>query len=314
MRVLMTADAVGGVWTYAAELVRALRPFGVDVTLATMGGPAPPGYGLDVRESDFALEWMPDPWRDVDAAGEWLRSLGTFDVVHLNGYAHAALPWDAPVVVVAHSDVLSWHRHVRGAEAGPKWDEYRRRMHAGLDAADAIVAPTRAVLDDLGRDGVVIPNGRSSAWVCDVPKEPLVLAAGRVWDEAKNIAAVERVADRLPCPVVVAGEGGKLGALPFVELADWLLRASVFAAPARYEPFGLAALEAALAGCALVLGDIASYREVWGDAATYVDPDDDDALVEALSAPVDRGARERALTYTPRRMAAAYADLYRGLA
>ena len=37
----------------------------------------------------------------------------------------------------------------------------------------------------------------------------------------------------------------ELGPLPFAELAAWLARAAVFAAPARYEPFGMAALEAA---------------------------------------------------------------------
>src|SRR3954471_9430167 len=37
MKVLMTADAVGGVWTYAIELAHALQPFGVEVVLATMG-------------------------------------------------------------------------------------------------------------------------------------------------------------------------------------------------------------------------------------------------------------------------------------
>jgi glycogen(starch) synthase len=37
--VLMTADTVGGVWTYAAELARTLAARGVDVHLATMGAP-----------------------------------------------------------------------------------------------------------------------------------------------------------------------------------------------------------------------------------------------------------------------------------
>jgi glycogen synthase len=92
-------------------------------------------------------------------------------------------------------------------------------------------------------------------------------------------------------------------------------RASIYASPARYEPFGLAALEAGLAGCALVLGDIASLREVWGDAATYVDPFDDDHLTRELQrliadpgavADLGRRALDRARTYTPERMAAAY--------
>jgi glycosyltransferase involved in cell wall biosynthesis len=89
--------------------------------------------------------------------------------------------------------------------------------------------------------------------------------------------------------------------------------------PAKYEPFGLSALEAGLAGCALVLGDIPSLREVWGDAATFVPPDDDAALLAALEALVrDRAlrdaaserARRRAASYTPAAMAARYTNTY----
>ena len=68
-------------------------------------------------------------------------------------------------------------------------------------------------------------------------------------------------------------------------IADWYARASIYALPARYEPFGLSALEAALSGCALVLGDIPSLREVWGDAALFVAPDDTDALAARRQLP-----------------------------
>jgi glycosyltransferase involved in cell wall biosynthesis len=100
-------------------------------------------------------------------------------------------------------------------------------------------------------------------------------------------------------------------------------RAALYALPARYEPFGLSVLEAALAGCALVLGDIPSLREVWGDAALFVAPEDRDGLAGALewlmSRPAERErlaarARERALTFSPRRMARAYLHLYATLA
>ena len=47
-----------------------------------------------------------------------------------------------------------------------------------------------------------------------------------------------------------------LGVLAPAELRRKLERAAIFAAPALYEPFGLGILEAAAAGCALVLGDI----------------------------------------------------------
>jgi len=55
-------------------------------------------------------------------------------------------------VVVAHSDVCSWWRAVRGEEAPPAWDAYRDAVAAGLAAADALVAPTRAVAEGLDRD------------------------------------------------------------------------------------------------------------------------------------------------------------------
>ena len=35
----MSADSVGGVWTYALDLTRGLRALGIDVLLATMGAP-----------------------------------------------------------------------------------------------------------------------------------------------------------------------------------------------------------------------------------------------------------------------------------
>jgi glycosyltransferase involved in cell wall biosynthesis len=89
--------------------------------------------------------------------------------------------------------------------------------------------------------------------------------------------------------------------------------------PARYEPFGLAVLEAALSGCALVLGDIPSLRETWEGAAEFAPPDDDAALaarVRALAADGPRraalsaSARERALAFGPARMAEGYLDVY----
>jgi glycosyltransferase involved in cell wall biosynthesis len=159
----------------------------------------------------------------------------------------------------------------------------------------------------------------------------MVLTAGRLWDRAKNIEAVAAVAGRLSWPVFVAGEGKTvgnlspdihaLGRLDEAALAAWLGRASIFVLPARYEPFGLLPLEAALSGCALVLGDMPSLREVWGDAADYVDPDDRDGLLLALTRLIEspgRAARAhdawiRAQEYSVERMAAAYRACYTDL-
>ena len=334
---LLTADAVGGVWTYALELIEGLAERGIEVDLAVMG-PAPTpeqrarlpelaGY----HEAPYALEWTGDPWEDVERAAQWLLQLADVrrpDLVHVNGYAHAAVDFGVPVLVVGHSCVLSWHQAVYRRPAPRRWDRYRAAVAEGLGAADVVVAPTRAMLSalehlyELDGETLVIPNGISAAGRGPLPKRPYVLGSGRVWDEAKNLGALERVGPQLHWPVIVAGEGGSLGRVEYPTLRRLLGEAAVFAAPAKYEPFGLAALEAGLAGCALVLGDLMSLREVWGRAALYVDPFGDDALAAALARVIEdaalrkhyaAAARERALEYSRERMAAAYSAVYERL-
>ena len=331
MKVLMTADTVGGVFTYAGGLAAALRDEDVEVVLATMGGPLPDEVGVPAHVSDFRLEWMDEPWDDVAAAGEWLLELEAAerpDVVHVNGYVHGALSWRAPCVVVAHSDVCSWWRAVLGEDAPPAWERYRSEVAAGLRAADAVVAITGAVREDLARefgaDAMVIHNGTAASATAPA-KEELVLGAGRLWDPAKNLAALDAAAEGLPWPVVVAGELGDAraaharttGQLPGDELAALRRRASIFCSPARYEPFGLAILEAARDRCALVLGDIPSLRELWGEAARFVDPDEPQQLRAAVERLIEDGPeRERLVAAAQQRSlrfpvpAAAYRTLY----
>ena len=353
-RVLMTADAVGGVWTYATELCRNLASRGIEVTLAVLGPPpsadqraeiaALPQVSLHCRPCK--LEWMADPWDDVAGAGEWLLGLESKvapDVVHLNGYCHGACRWQAPSVVVGHSCVLSWWQAVRGEPAPPEWAPYGDAVRRGLQSADVVVAPSAGMLTELERfygplpRARVIVNGRSRTDITQ-RKEPLVLTAGRLWDAATNIAAVSAVAGTIAWPIAVAGataedQSGEssaagldriryLGRLSGDEVRRWMGRASIYVMPACYEPFGLSVLEAALAGCALVLGDIPTLREIWGDAAIYVDPHERDALRRALNALIDDSGRRqtlataafrRAATLTPQRMTDEYCALYQEL-
>ena len=347
----MTADTVGGVWTYALELAAALQPHGVEIALATMGTRLSPGQRAELAccgnvtlfESAYDLEWMNDPWEDVDRAGEWLLEIAARfrpDLVHLNGYSHAALDWNVPVVVVAHSCVLSWWRAVLGEEAPSSYDEYARRVAAGLRAATAVIAPTAAMLSSLREeygadlDGHVIPNAIRHDLFAPAPKRPVIFAAGRIWDEAKNLRMLDRIAPRLRWPIEVAGEvvhpNGhvveidnlhSLGRLTRGRLAARLASAAIYASPARYEPFGLSPLEAGLCGAALVLGDIPSLREIWQDAALFVSPDDEEGTVQTLSGLIANTvrreelglrARHRALEFRPDKMAAAYREVYAG--
>jgi glycosyltransferase involved in cell wall biosynthesis len=260
------------------------------------------------------------------------------DVVHLNQFAFGALPFNAPTVVVAHSCVYSWWRAVHGCAPPATWARYEQTLIHALAACDRVAAPTHAMLQSLRENygysgnGIVVPNGRTAEHFVIGPKAAVIFTAGRLWDDAKNLRALEAIAPQLPWPVVVAGatdhpDGSfrqtqgvvALGELTGAAMKRELSRAAIYALPARYEPFGLSALEAALAGCALVLGDIPSLREVWGPAALYVQPDDHAALHAALSLLIRdsaqrrsyaKAARARAVKFTPQRMAKAYVALY----
>ncbi|HEX7967970.1 MAG TPA: glycosyltransferase [Stellaceae bacterium] len=351
LRILMTADAVGGVWPYALTLIEALgaRPERFEVSLAVMG-PRPSEAqrsraealpNLRLFDSDFRLEWMPGAERDIERSADWLHDLAQEcrpGVIHLNGYAHAARRWPAPVVAVGHSCVLSWWRAVHGTSPPPEWSNYGRRVTLGLARADRVVAPTRAMLRALSyhyglpRGGRVIANGCALGRFAAAPKEDFVLAAGRLWHAGKNLAALDAAAARLSWPVYVAGDvrhpSGRtiepraahaLGTLAPETLAEWMARAAVYALPARYEPFGLSVLEAAASGCALVLGDIPSLRELWERAAVFVPPEHPAALADAIATlmtdprrrtALAAQAQRRAQNFSAARMAERYAELY----
>lgn len=214
-RVLMTADTVGGVWTYALELARGLTARGVELGLATMGAPLNRAQrrdaysidGLRLFESAYRLEWMDTPWHDVHRAGKWLlaieRKYGPA-LVHLNSYCHGSAGFHAPVLVAGHSCVLSWWRSVRGCDAPREWNRYRRAVAKGLAAASLVVAPTRAMLDALDLHygplarKAVAPNGRERPLNGSVRKQAFVFTCGRVWDEAKNLRLLEAAAPDLP--------------------------------------------------------------------------------------------------------------------
>ncbi len=346
LRLLMTADGTGGVWTYALDLARALYPYGVSTTLATMG-PRPAAAqlsqastvpGLSVVASDYKLEWMDNPWDDVRAAGAWLLDIERAlrpDIVHLNSYALAALPWRKRPLVVAHSSVASWAESVPNGLSSTTLTAYKDAVVRGLRAAARVVATTGWMLEALryqyGFDGPsqVIPNGRTDPRLLPAPKEPFLLAVGRRHDRAKNLEVVTAIAPDLSWPLAVVGDDDEdattgrhnwsLGRLAADQMAGWLSRASVVVQPARYEPFGLLPLEAALCGCALVLGDIPSQREVWQDAADFVAPDDADALrghlASLIASPArlaarGEAARTRAAAFTAERMAHRYVRTY----
>jgi glycogen(starch) synthase len=353
LRILMTADTVGGVWSYSVELCKALLPFNVHFYLITTGAPMQASQKSDVAalenvtvyETDFLLEWMDNPWESIDTSGNWLLQLEAKlkpDLIHVNGYVYGALPWKAPIIVVAHSDVFSWFLSVKGILPPPEWDEYFTRVRDGLQSADYLIAPSKRMMQyvreiyGIANPGKVIYNGRSSNTFYSSQKENYVFSMGRIWDEAKNIKLLMEASSNILYPIRLAGdnyfennrnttEGDNidyLGKLSMQEVASELSNAAVYVLPAKYEPFGLSVLEAALSGCALVLGNISSLQEIWDNSAVYINTDDANELADKVNELMEnetlrhyyaQAAMNRAKQYSTATMAEDYLQVYHQL-
>ena len=364
MHVLVTADTISGVWTYTRELVTGLVGRGARVTLVSLGEiPLPRQmawmerlHGLEYRPTAFRLEWMQEGEQDLEASSNYLADLVREvkpDLLHLNQFCHGDLPVDAPRVVVAHGDLVSWWRAVHDHEPGEKpWLEaYRKIVIRGLSAATAVVAPSGWMLQTLrscyarpARD-LVIYNGRNPIFFNPyVAKYDSVLAVGRLWDAGKQVSLLTQHRHPLSVRIVASEQPVHASRVPLradvkvatdnlcvalkgpqteAQLRTLYSRAAIYAATSRYEPFGMAPLEAAFSRCAIVANDIPSFREIWGDAAMYFRANDADSLAEAIrQLSEDRDlrrtyanrayqrARER---FTAKRMIDDYLELYRSL-
>ena len=336
-RILITTDAVGGVWTYTLDLATGLAAAGATIRIAVLGPALRDDQRaelarrrLDAVETGCALEWLAAGAHEVCASAQVIAQLASTwqaDLVHLHASAFAAsASFACPVIVTHHSCLATWWAVVRG---GVLPEDFRWRTALtgeGLRRADLVAAPTvayaRSVAEAyrLPRRPCVVHNGRA-AWSAEDEGVacPQLFTAGRLWDEAKNIAALDRVAPLLPWPVSAAGDVAGpnatkasfknlmlVGRQTEVAMRRRLARRPIFVAPARFEPFGLTVLEAAQAGCALVLNDIPTFRELWEGAAVFVRADESASFAAALRALIDDGELRRARGLAARARAARY--------
>ncbi|CAN7616586.1 glycosyltransferase family 4 protein [Phenylobacterium sp. LjRoot219] len=352
LRLMMTADAVGGVWTYALDLARGVAAAGGATTLVVLG-PAPVAdqlrearaiAGLRLIDTGLALDWTAEGPAELDASVHMVRELARDlrpDLVHLNSPALApeeGLP--APVLGACHSCLATWWTAVKD---GPSPSDFAWRTGAlrrGMGSCDALVAPSRSFAAATAQthgvaEPFVVHNGRRPSASGRREREPCVFTSGRLWDEGKNLAILDAAAALAGAPLYAAGPlegpGGErvqpaharaLGRLGAEDISHWLGHAPIYASSALYEPFGLGVLEAAQAGCALVLSDIPTFHELWDDAAVFADPRRPDSFAGALAGlladaterrRLGEAARSRAKRFTVEAMTAGLLDLYRRL-
>lgn len=347
LRLLLVTDAVGGVWVYSLELARALKPFGVETVLAVLGRSPSAAQrenaaGLRLIDTGLPLDWTETSAAELRRAGEQLALIASREGVHVMQTSSAAhVPpsnCETSCVAVQHSCVATWWAAVKETPLPPEFLWRRDLVQGGLERAAAIVAPTAAFGAETARiyklsAGVItVHNGRRMPAQRELPRGDFVFTAGRLWDEGKNVVTLDRAAAMLTTPVQVAGslEGPNgasirlahahpLGELSPARMAGVLAARPIYASAALYEPFGLSVLEAAQSGCALALFDIATHRELWDGAATFVDAQDGHGFARAIQHLLDdsaerhrRGeaARTRAQLYSPERMAGAMAAIY----
>ncbi|MBB4008639.1 glycosyltransferase family 4 protein [Allorhizobium taibaishanense] len=350
LRLLMTLDAVGGVWRYAIDLAGELKSLGIETVFVGLG-PRPATHQVQEAEEigeliwlDAPLEWMVEDEAALSSLPALLQDLAAkhgADLLHLNAPSQAVgIDPALPVLAVSHSCVATWFAGVRGERLPAGWEWQHAINRKGFDRADVVVTPSRSHASMIKQvygeiaDLHVVANA-TRLTVQKQPKNRLAFAAGRWWDEGKNGAVLDAAAPHMRLPLVMAGANrgpnGQFlpivhavhrGELNHAETAALMARAEVVLSPSLYEPFGLSVLEAARSRSALVLADIPTYRELWHEAALFVDPHDAEAFADAanrfadddaLRAKLSAEALRRALDFTPQIQAKAMAELYQSL-
>ena len=283
------------------------------------------------------------------------------DVLHLNQFCYGDLAVDVPRVVMAHGDLITWTQAVQdrnpqsnGSPNGTtnrptKW--YRDTVFRGIAAADAVVAPSAWMLERISacygrphRAEVIYPGRNPIFFNPYVSKDDCVLAVGRLVDSSKQVFLLTQQLHPIPVCIVGAEHTVPMPRIPIradvkvdtdqtsvairgpqteSQLRALYSRAAIFAATARYEPLGMAALEAAFSRCAIIANDIPSFREVWGDAALYFRTNDAASLAASIRQLNDDRAMRRAYAelaytrarerFTTKRMIEDCLHLYRSL-
>jgi glycosyltransferase involved in cell wall biosynthesis len=207
--------------------------------------------------------------------------------------------------------------------------------------ASRLPGATRVIADGVEAPAVTQTKAEARA-ALRLPVDGFVVATAARLQAGKGVDRLIRAVAKVSgCHLLVAGDGpertrlvglaaGLAEARERIHFTGWVeeglgdvyAAADVFALPSANESFGLAYLEAALCGLALVAPEIAAVREALADAALFVAPDDVAGLATALvrlrDAPdlrrrlADAAAARARGKFTVEQMVEGYAALFAG--
>lgn len=353
MKVLMTTYTTGMMWHYVMNLCKSLERYQVEIHLLSLGKILSEEQikqmnllrNVHLYESSFAVDWEQSAEEENSVAKQWVESIYAEikpEIIHFNNYVQTGGNWECPVIMAYHFCVLTWWNAVRGTDFPLSFSKYIKAMKEAISASDIIVAPSQSMLHQAQLANVtfkqtqVIHYGLEQSAKHEVEKEFMILTTGCFNNEAANCKLIADIAKDFDWPVCIAGNNHTsdaaildstknvflLGQLSAVELKYFMERASIFAMPAKYKPFGLELLEAAKSNCALVVAKIPSLQEIWGDAALYFNPEDQEDVKskiqllikdKELRKKMANKAYEKAQQFTAEKMADKYYQLNESL-
>ena len=310
-----TWDVPGGVQAHVHDLALALIGLGHDVSVITPADDdaALPSYIVSTGRA------VPVPYNGAVArmafgplsarrVRRWLRD-GDFDVVHVHEPTTPSLSllatwsFDGPLVATFHTSV---QRARTLAAAYPILQTALEKISARIAVSQAA---RRTLVEHLGGDAVMIPNGVSMATFADVEPFPGWPGDGGAlgflgrFEEARKglpilLAAFEQLAAERPgLRLLIAGPGDPdevrhalpaevfervvlLGQVSDVDKARMLRSVDLYVAPnIGGESFGIVLLEAMAVGTPVLASDLEAFRAVLdagrsGRLFTTGDPDD----------------------------------------
>ena len=329
-----TFDVPGGVQAHVRDLAESLISLGHDVSvLAPVDDPdgelpdfvVPAGRAFPVPYNGSVARLAFGPL-SLARTRRWLRK-GRFDVLHLH---EPTVPSVSMLALFAAQGPIVATFHTATARSRAL-EVFGTALQPGLEKISGRIAVSpaarRVVMEHLGHDAVLIPNGVDVSRFAAATGHRdgrTVLFLGRIDEPRKGLevllSAVGAVRSRLPgVRFVVAGPGELddelpagvelVGLVPEADKPGLYAAADIYCAPNTHgESFGIVLIEAMATGTAVVASDLEAFRRVLDDGAAgvLVPVADGDALADALVALLGDPVRRQQLATAGRAAVEAY--------